>query len=94
MAKNKPREGSLLRIDLKDGTDSFARVLANSQIAVYAHRVPQGSDILPSAIYGSEVLFKLTVMKSALVSGRWLVVDHCPLEPELTSANESSSGTN
>jgi hypothetical protein len=88
MAINRPREGSLLRIDLKDGTDAFARVLANSQVAIYSHHVPHGSDVLLSAVYGSEILFRLTVMKSALVSGRWPVVDHRPLERELTSATE------
>lgn len=82
MATRKPREGSLLRISLGDGTDAFARVLPNSQVAVYQYRVSQG-DAPPSGVLGSRPLWKLTVMKSALISGRWQVVDVQPLEPEL-----------
>lgn len=87
MATRKPREGSLLRISLGDGTDAFARVLLNSQVAVYAHRVSQG-DAPPPGLLGSKPLWKLTVMKSALTSGRWQVVDVRPLEPELASPVE------
>jgi len=87
MATRKPREGSLLRISLGDGTDVFARVIPNSQVAVYAHRVSQG-DAPPPGVFGSKPLWKLTVMKSALISGRWKVVDARPLEPELASPVE------
>ena len=87
MATKKPREGSLLRINLGDGTDAFARVLPNSQIAVYAHRLPH-TDVPPPSIFGSKPLWKLTVMKSALISGRWHVAGFRPLEPELTSPVE------
>ena len=87
MATRKPREGSLLRISLSDGTDAFARVLPNSQVAVYAHRASQ--DEAPSpAVFDSQILWKLTVMKSALISGRWQVVDYRPLEPDLVSPVE------
>ncbi|MFO1217584.1 MAG: hypothetical protein U1E89_04270 [Burkholderiaceae bacterium] len=77
----------MLRISLGDGTDAFARVLPNSQVAAYAHRVSQAD--APSAdVFGSKILWKLTVMKSALTSGRWPVVDFRPLEPELASPVE------
>lgn len=79
----KPREGSLLCIDLGDGISAFARTLTNLQIAIYSYRVSQ-SDLPLENIYGSSLLWKLTVMKSALTSGRWPVVDFRPLEPELS----------
>lgn len=84
MATRKPREGSLLRISMGDGTDAFARVLPNSQIAIYAHRTLQ-ADVLSPGVFDSKILWKLTVMKSALMSGRWPVVDYRLLEPELLS---------
>lgn len=77
----------MLRIDLGDGTYAFARVLPNSQVAIYAHRTSQ-IDALSPVVFDSQVLWKLTVMKSALVSGRWPVVDHRPLESELASPVE------
>jgi hypothetical protein len=86
-ATTKPREGSLLRISLGDGTDAFARVLPNSQVAVYAHRLAQ-SDATPPGVFESKILWKLTVMKSALTSGGWRVVDFRPLEAELSSPVE------
>lgn len=87
MATRRPREGSLLRIDLGDGRCAFARVLAKSQVAIYGHL---GSDtkIVSEAVFDSPVLWQLTVMKSALTSGRWNVVDHRPLEPKLTEPVE------
>lgn len=87
MGMRKPREGSLLRISLGDETDAFARVLPNSQVAVYAHRALQADSLSP-AVFDSRILWKLTVMKSALTSGRWQVVDFRPLEPELVSPVE------
>lgn len=88
MASKKPREGSLLRFSLGTGVDAFARVLANSQVAIYSLQWPHGIDVPWSTVYESKVLWKLTVMKSALISGRWSVVDHRPLEPELTTPVE------
>jgi len=76
-----------MRIHLGDGYDAFARVLANSQIAVYAHRVAHGSDVLSSVVYQSPVLFIVTVMKSAF-SGKWPEVDHNALEPSLEAPVE------
>jgi len=84
MATRNPREGSLLRISLGDGTDAFARVLPNSQVAIYAHRASH-ADVVSPVIFDSKILWKLTVTKSALVSGRWPVVDCRPLESELVS---------
>ena len=84
MATKKPREGSLLRISLGDGTSAFARVLPNSQVAIYAHRSSE-TDVLSPSVVDSKTLWTLTVMKSALMSGRWQVVDYRPLEPELLS---------
>jgi hypothetical protein len=71
-----------MRIGLGDGTHAFARVLPNSQVAIYSHRGSEADALSPS-VFGSEILWKLTVMKSALISGRWPVVDYRPLESEL-----------
>lgn len=84
MTTRKPRGGSLLRIDLGDGTAAFARVLVNSQVALYSYRQPLGERLLLPLVYGSPRLWTLTVMKSALTAGRWQAIDHRPLEPDLT----------
>lgn len=88
MTAKRPRAGSLLRIDLGDSVAGFARVLANSQVAVYLYRQQEGERLMPSAIYGSPLLWTLTVMKAALTSGRWPVVDYMPLEFKLTEPVE------
>lgn len=85
--KSVPREGSLIRIPLGGGKCAFARVLAQFQIAAYDHQAPE--DQPPSdAVYGAPVLFKITVMKTALNSGRWPVVDERPLEDALAQPIE------
>lgn len=81
-AKKTPRQGSVLRIALGDGTFAFARVLSNSQIAVY-DLLTRDIDSLPTNVFASKVLWKLTAMKSALVSGAWPVAGFRALEPEL-----------
>ena len=87
MGTRKPREGSLLRIGLGGGMHAYARVLPNSQVAIYAHQGSEADAVSPT-VFGSAILWKLTVMKSALVSGRWPVVNHGPLESELLSPVE------
>jgi len=88
MAIKKPREGSLLRIGLEDGANAFARVLPNSQIALYDILVPQIDTLSSHNVFSAKILWKLTVMKSALISGRWPVMDYRPLESELTAPVE------
>lgn len=88
MATRKAREEALLRIDVGNGTDAYARVLGNSQIAIYELRIPHGEKVSLSAIFDSEILFKVTVMKFALVPGRWPMVDQRELEPELKLPTE------
>ena len=85
---NRPKEGALLRVDLSDGTDAFARVLRNSQLAFYGVRVPHAAHIDLTKVYESEILFIVTVMKSVLTSGRWGVVDSRPLGDDLLAPNE------
>lgn len=84
MAMRKPRAGSLLRISLGDGIYAFARVLPNFQVAIYAYQ-SQKVDIPTSDVFDAQILWKLTVMKSALTSGRWPAVDYRLLEPELAA---------
>ena len=77
-----PREGSVLRIGLGGGASAFARVLPDSRVAIYEH---QGDDASASEVCGSAILWKLPVAAAALHSGRWPVVDHLPLEPDLAA---------
>jgi hypothetical protein len=77
-----PREGSVLRIALGGGASAFARVLPDSRVAIYE---PQPDGAAPSEVCGSAILWKLPVTAAALGSGRWPVVGHLPLEPELAA---------
>jgi len=88
MGKRIPKEGTLLRINLADGSDTFARVLGQSQMAFYDQRIQHDEPINLSQVYESRILFVVTVMKSTLTSGRWKVVDHLPLEADLLKPRE------
>ena len=85
--RRKPKEGTILRISLGNESFAFARVLPNFQMAFYAGRTSQADDSSPAAP-GSDVLWKLTVMKSAFTSDRWPVVGHRPLEAALAAPVE------
>lgn len=87
MGNRTPKIGSLLRIQSADG-DSFVRVLPNLQIAVYDIRIPSGDAVPLEQVYRAPVLWKMTVARSALTSGRWPTVDVRALEPSLACATE------
>jgi Immunity protein 26 len=76
-------EGALVRIDLANGTDVFARVLPNAQAAFYSAKCVHAEPTDISRIYNSEILFVTTVMKYAFENNRWPVVDERPLEKAL-----------
>lgn len=87
MKRKMPKVGSLLRISVQEGY-CFARVLNNLQIAVYELFISRGCAIELEDVYQSRVIFKMTVMKSALVSGRWETIDCRDLDPILSAPIE------
>lgn len=84
ISKKRAKEGALVRIDLKDGYDAFARVLTGAQVAFYAYRCPHDVLVDLPQIYGSDILFITAVMKYAFKTEGWNVVDSRPLETSLS----------
>ncbi len=82
MAKRKPRVGSFVEISVSDGSFAYARVLPNSQLAVYTSRVKPNAQVASKHFLASEVSFVTTVMNSAFRSDKWAVFDWAALEPE------------
>ena len=88
MLRKNIREGALLRIDLADGKDAFARVLPNSQVAFYNFFMNHEAPVSTQTIYESSILFATGVMKSAFQSNSWKSIDYQPLEDELLRPRE------
>jgi Immunity protein 26 len=84
--KNSKRvnEGALIRINLKDGYDTFARLLANGQVAFYSIRCFHEEPIELNQIYESDILFVTAVMKYAFKKETWKIIDVRPLEKALS----------
>ena len=73
--------GDVVAIPLGDGTFGFGRVLENALVAFYdykSHRI-ESTD----AITAAKVAFSIPVMKYALTSGMWAVIDNVPLDEDL-----------
>lgn len=73
--------GNVVRIDLGDDTHTYAHVLHEPLLAFYDIRTSQEATL--DEILDREVLFKIWVMNSAITSGRWPVVGHAEVPPEL-----------
>lgn len=84
MTAKRIKEGALLRINLNDGTDAFARVLPNAQVAFYAFKCGHEEEVDYSKVYESEILFITAVMKYAFKREGWPLVDERPLDSELS----------
>jgi hypothetical protein len=69
MKRQKRAIGSILQIDLKDDTHSYAIVLDKASIAVFNIKTKEDVSILN--ILNKEVLFIVAVYNSAITSGRW-----------------------
>ncbi len=79
--KQKRVVGDVVRIDLGDGTHTYARVLGDAAFAFYDRRVKEE---LPTArIIGSSILFQIPVMHYAVKKGLWAVVGNEPLDESL-----------
>jgi hypothetical protein len=70
--------GDVVRVDLEDGTHTYARVLPDATFAFYDKR--DETELAISEILGLPVLFEVAVMDHAVKEGRWTVVGHAPLD--------------
>jgi hypothetical protein len=76
-------EGQIVRVDLKNGTHSFGRVLRFPFIAFYDHQIGDGEDLSIDVIVSSPIAFVISVMRYAVTSGRWPVIGRVRLTSEL-----------
>ena len=67
----------MVRIDLGDGTHTYATVMAEACFAFYDARTT--ADLAAGAVVARPVLFIVPVMDHAVTRGRWLRVGHVPL---------------
>ena len=67
----------MVRIDLGDGTRTFARVMGEACFAFYNSRT--AADLDMGEVLARPVLFVVPVMDHAVTRGRWLRVGHVPL---------------
>jgi hypothetical protein len=69
MTGQKRMVGSILQIDLKDGSHSYAIVLQKASIAVF--NIKAKENVAISDILDREILFIVAVYNNAITSGRW-----------------------
>lgn len=82
MVKQRMKIGQLVEIDLDSGLRAFGRVISKSELAFYDFFIANETTLELDAIYKSPVAFTLSVMNSAVKSGRWKVIDSRPIEPK------------
>lgn len=84
MTTKRPRRnpGDVLRIDLGDGTHSYARTLTGACFAFYDCR--SDHEVPLDQILRSPILFCVTAHHTAVETGRWPIVGTAPLEPTLS----------
>jgi hypothetical protein len=81
MPRQRRISGDVVRIDLGDGTHTYARVMAEACFAFYDSRTT--ADLDAPAVVASPVLFVVPVMDHAVTGGRWPRVGNVPLEAAL-----------
>lgn len=74
--------GSVVLIDLGDGSAAVARALQRPLFEFFDLTVPSDTPPQPEQVAGAPVLFRVDVMDSAVTSGRWRVVGQVPLTDE------------
>ena len=82
MKKQQRTVGSILEVDLCDGTFVYAQILEKASFAFFDYRVKSrlsNFDILTT----KGILFILSVYKNAVTDGRWLKVGKIPIVKEL-----------
>jgi hypothetical protein len=70
--------GDVVRIELGDGTHTYARVLPEASFAIYDARTTEDLPIMETV--ERPVLFYVAVMNRAVKEKRWSVVGHKTLE--------------
>jgi hypothetical protein len=70
--------GDVVKIDLGDGTSTYARVLEEALFAFYDSRVPD--DIPIDRVVTLPILFQVPVMDHAIKRGRWVSIGNIPLD--------------
>jgi hypothetical protein len=88
MKSQRYKIGSLLLIPLGDQKFAFGRIINKEEIAFYNYLSSNRDNINFAEIYSSDILFRLPVMRYAVTSNRWLVVDVKPVEKNLTIPNK------
>ncbi len=73
--------GALVELDLGNGNFAYARIVSKSELAFY-DRLVKGGSSCAETMYGAPIAFVISVMNSAVRSGRWKIVGKQPLEPE------------
>jgi hypothetical protein len=76
-------EGQVVRIDLKDGTQAFARVLKSPLFAFYDELFTLNENPSIEEIIALPIAFKIDIMHYAITSGIWEVVGRVPLSEDL-----------
>lgn len=75
------KEGDVVRVPLPGGRSGYGRVLADPDFAFYA--LVEDQDPPLQKIVSSPVLFRVSVMRHAVASGRWPIIGNMPLEAKL-----------
>lgn len=76
-------EGQIVRIDLKDGTQAFARVLEEPLFAFYDRVYRRDESPSLEEICSLPIAFKIWVMNYAVTNSVWEVIGRVPLSPSL-----------
>lgn len=88
MKKQKFNIGALLQIDLKNGQYAFGRVVNKEETLFYDFFTDNISNLNLAEIYSAKELFRVSVMKYAITSGQWTVIDNKPIEADLALPNK------
>lgn len=81
--KKKASPGSLIQIDLGGGVFAYGQVIGKTQIAFFDYFGPALQNDKIQILDAQKVIFVLSVMDSAIKSGRWIVVGSTDLRAEL-----------
>lgn len=81
MSKKNGTLGDILKIDLKNGSYAFGRVLKSPLIAFYD--VASETQTPPEGLLSRDILFKVWVMKSAFKSKNWMIIGNSPIDTPL-----------
>ena len=73
--------GDVVEIPLSDGFKAYAITLDDATYAFYDLRVKERPEL--QEIISCPILFRVAAMSSAVKRGRWIVIGHSKLTPEL-----------